>query len=66
MNNFSAWDIAGAITYLPIAIMFWIWIFTTGNNVKTEAGSVFTGFVFALFSTFGLVFCVARLFGAHK
>lgn len=56
----SAFDIAGAIVWSPLALFFWT--FTVGTKNSENQG---VGFWLSVLFTLAAVFCIARLFGAR-
>lgn len=61
----SAFDIAGAVVWTPLAFVFWVWVFVESPKPSVSGESALVGLTFA-FATLGLAaFCIGRLFGAH-
>lgn len=56
----SAWDIAGAVVWMPLAAFFWF-AFWTAQKESHHVAAI----LIATSSTLGAIFCIARLFGAH-
>lgn len=59
----SAWDIAGAVVWTPLAILFWGALGKLSRRGDSDAVRV--GFPLTVSMTIGAAFCIARLFGAH-
>jgi hypothetical protein len=60
----SAFDVAGAVTWTPLALMGWWWLFTEGNRPSASGEKCAAVLSMTLLSSFGGCFCIARLFGA--
>jgi hypothetical protein len=58
----SAWDIAGAVVWTPLALMFWATAFA---SVKRKDDTTRRTFLVAVPLTLAAIFCIARLCGAH-
>lgn len=58
----SANDIAGAVVWTPVALIFWTVTFSyrAHDRAKIRRASLL-----AVAFTFAAVFCIARLWGAH-
>ncbi len=58
----SAFDIAGAVVWTGLAVLFWfaIWL-----AVRQHAPITGYSCCIALGTTAAAIFCIARLFGAH-
>lgn len=58
----SAWDIAGAVVWTLLAVMFWG---TAVISVDDPKASVKAATALAAAFTMAAIFCIARLCGAH-
>lgn len=62
----SAWDIAGAIVWTPIAVILWSFLFRGGYDWSEHgAGNALTFSIALISSSLAAIYCIARLFGAH-
>ena len=61
MTSFSAWDVAGAVVWTPLAVMLWHrWFSVDFDEVQTVVG-FFTSLIFLLFAVYSL----ARICGVR-
>jgi hypothetical protein len=58
----SAFDIAGAVVWTPLAVFMWYVLFTSDGNL-TVVG-VFNGLAISTILSLAAAYCIARLFGA--
>jgi hypothetical protein len=58
----SAFDIAGAILWTPLAVVSW---FSFSQAVKLSMALQWTRLWHATLTSLAAAFCIARLFGAH-
>lgn len=59
----SAFDIAGAVVWTPLAVLFWGAAQRTNKQGDKEATAI--GFFLTILCTLAAAFCIARLFGAR-
>jgi len=61
----SAFDVAGAVVWTPLAVLFWIGALTPSNPPHPPYSEREYGcFIAAIFTTIAAIFCIARLNGA--
>jgi hypothetical protein len=58
----SAFDIAGAVVWTPLAVLFW---FAFVVKVKRAIADQWAAFWLGVLASLAAAFCIARLFGAH-